>query len=466
MNKENSYELKKRQDRGNTLVLFILAAGFLLRLYYISYVPVERMQHDDGQPYSLLGHLGYITYLLTEGHLPDFDVRLANQFWHPPLHPVLEALFLKVCWRFFPAADGNLEFLQILPLFTVTAAIFVCLRILKLFLPEENRAITVISALLVCFQPVLFFFFLSLNNDPPSFFWSVMILYTALLWSRSPSFGRILPVALCFGAGMSTKLSVSMMAVPAGTLFAARFCEALRKRKEKGKEPGTLPVSEFVKQYAAFLCIALPLSMWWYVRNHFLFGVPFSFIWDLKDGSDLTGYVGNVPLLRRFTDFDPERLYYINTYVRYDGSHRDINPTVVLLKSAANELWTWSFQDGRIRKLSYTMLLCVIGLALLVVISSIVFISGKDRLKALPAERAAVVLMSITQLFSFYLFGIRFPYVWSMDARYVMPLMPAAVLMLAAGISKSRLIRTAAFLFTLCLAAAVSGFLVSVRSVF
>ena len=74
-------------------VILILAAGFLLKLVYVLYTGIGTLQHDvHSFTDSTNGHAGYIRYLYTYGHLPDFDPRQEFQFYHPPLHHILSAL--------------------------------------------------------------------------------------------------------------------------------------------------------------------------------------------------------------------------------------------------------------------------------------------------------------------------------------------------------------------------------------
>ncbi len=427
-----------------------MLASFALRAYYVSYVPIERMQHDGGEPYELLGHLGYITYLLENGFLPDFDVRMANQFWHPPLHYIFSAWLLKLWWALFPGSEGSFEILQLLPLLSVTIAIFVSFRILEMFY-EDDRPVLCTLLVYLAFQPIFIFFSGSINNDAPALMWSVSALYFALRWYRTPSLKLILLTALCFGAGLSTKLSVCLMAAPVTVLFLSRF---FRKPKQ------------YLSQFGAFLCVSVPAGLWWYVRNYLLYRVPFNFIWDVQNGHELIGYVGDIPLIRRFTDFNPEKFFYINTYVQYSGSHRDVNPLAVLIKSAANELWSWSFQDGAVKKLSYHVLLCTLCLSIAAIPALAVFAAGKGRVKADRTERTAVLTLIAVMLASFYTFTVKYPYVWSMDVRYVTPLLLAAALCFGSMMTANRKARYGMYFLIALFAASEIMFILWARSVF
>ena len=82
--------LAKDVEQEEKWVILILTAGFLLKLVYVLYTGIGTRQHDvHSFTDSTNGHAGYIRYLYTYGHLPDFDPRQEFQFYHPPLHHIL-----------------------------------------------------------------------------------------------------------------------------------------------------------------------------------------------------------------------------------------------------------------------------------------------------------------------------------------------------------------------------------------
>jgi len=63
-------------------------------------------------------HAGYITYLLQHHQLPDFDPRGHWQFYHPPLHHMISALWLWLSEHVFGISNAAAqESLQTLSLF-------------------------------------------------------------------------------------------------------------------------------------------------------------------------------------------------------------------------------------------------------------------------------------------------------------------------------------------------------------
>ena len=411
--------------KKNIVPAGILSASFLLRAYYVSYISVLKNQHDGGAPWSEGGHLGYISYFLSGGSLPDFDVRFRDQFWHPPLHYALSAGFLKAVWKVFPGLDGNFEAVQVLPLLYVTAAMALIGHILYRLIPEKDREARglaspgyrafLLAFLFVCFQPGLVIRSAFVNNDALVLLLSVLALDLAIMWHRNPGAGKILAAAAAFGLAMSTKKSAALMALPVGFLFADRFFRTVKERGRTGKLLG---------QFALFLAAAVPLSLWWYVRNRVLYGVPFDFIWIIDAPETYEAYLGDIPALQRLLDFRPVHFTYYNTYMQYGrGDAQDINPLIAFWKTAASDLWSWSYADGRVKKLSYALFilrtLTVTAAAVFGIPALLFRMRGKREEDAENKEWISLLLLFASQLASFYVFSFRFPFVWSMDYRYV-----------------------------------------------
>lgn len=95
----------KRTDRIKMDV--ILAAGCMLRLFYVLFSTIYDRQYDIGMidldaGHTVTGgHLAYIQYLYENWKLPDFDPTSVYQFNHPPLHHYLCALWMKLCSFYF-----------------------------------------------------------------------------------------------------------------------------------------------------------------------------------------------------------------------------------------------------------------------------------------------------------------------------------------------------------------------------
>ena len=414
--------------------LLIMLASMAVRAFYVSYISIYQNQHDGGVPYSLQGHVGYITWFLENWRLPDFDVRTADQFWHPPLSYALSALLLKAVWTVFPSTNGNIEIAQLLPYLYVTVAIFLIWRILVFFAKEGHELIVNLTLAFVAFQPGLIIRSAMLNNDALVLVLSILALGLAIQWYYSGSWKTMIGTAISFGLAMMAKKSGAIVALPIAILFIGRFVGILRGKSFasdtaevkdgdcKGNKKNI--ITRVLLQLAAFLIIAAPIALWWYIRNYALYGVPFDFFWNIQNGWEYEEYLGNIPALTRITDFDPGHFYYANTYLQYKtNTFQDINPLIVLWKSAVSDVWSWTYENNKIKKLSYILLISRTILVLLGTLFIPVFVAGdrtnEEKENDTPLLRVSFVSLFVALIISYYSFCFQYPYVWTMDYRYI-----------------------------------------------
>ena len=212
---------KQYHNQRRRVSLLLLGTSFLLKFFYVCYTPITRRQHDVGKFGDADNHAGYITYLLQHHQLPDFDPRGHWQFYHPPLHHMISALWLWLSEHVFGISNAAAqESLQTLPLFYAMAIVITAYRILRHF-RLEGMALYVPLAV-VAFHPSFILFSGSINNDALSVVFILGAVLWTLKWYEKQTWESIVKIALCIGLGMMTKLSAAMVAIPvAGTTAAA-----------------------------------------------------------------------------------------------------------------------------------------------------------------------------------------------------------------------------------------------------
>ena len=125
---------KQYHNQRRRVSLLLLGTSFLLKFFYVCYTPITRRQHDVGKFGDADNHAGYITYLLQHHQLPDFDPRGHWQFYHPPLHHMISALWLWLSEHVFGISNAAAqESLQTLSLFYAMAIVITAYRILRHF---------------------------------------------------------------------------------------------------------------------------------------------------------------------------------------------------------------------------------------------------------------------------------------------------------------------------------------------
>jgi len=405
----NRLSINKYLKNDKYFLLFVMVFSLLVRLYYICSISVFDMQHDVGTPDTYYGHLGYISYYMQNFHLPDFDVREAFQFWHPPLHHWISAAFLAIIWKVFPDMHGNYEPLQLLPLLYITLCIWIVWKLLNLW--NFKGASLYLPFLIIAFHPTFIILSGSVNNDALCFLFTILSIYLSLLWYRSPSIKLIIACALSIGLGMSSKGTAAIAAFPMAFIFLV----GLFKYKMK-----------VFGQLILFGIISLPLGMWWYIRNYILFDVPINYIY--RTSTDAIGYLGNVPTWKRVFDFDIRRFSFQNIYVQFEGRFTEVNPITALLKSAVYGQ-SWFNYNIYIRIVAYPL---VFIWTVFTTLSLYALPGLLKKSKEFLISNISIIILFVVQFISYYTFCIEYPYVWTMDIRYALPILLCHCLWLSA----------------------------------
>ena len=205
--RKKSALLSKRSTSKDAFPLFcflIIAAGFILRLYYTHLTAYNISKHDLGYITGLdasgygSGHLGYIEYIAREKALPDFSPMSRWSFYNPPFFHTCAAVLLNFFHMLgIPASQANpqaWELVQYLPCVSILLTVIGVYKILKFF--DIKGVPLLLGVGLVSFHPALSYLSLALNNDAMSLMLTVWAVYFALLWYREPKTKTIVFLAL------------------------------------------------------------------------------------------------------------------------------------------------------------------------------------------------------------------------------------------------------------------------------
>lgn len=422
----------KKRVTDEIKLKMILAAGILLRFYYVVATPViQTRQYDLGSAVPgegiFSGHLGYIFYLFTYKGLPDFDPREVYQFFHPPLHHMVSALWMGLISLFTDNQALLTEWLQALPLLYSVFILFVTLEICKeLGLRGKSRNLAVA---IVVFHPSLIFMAGSINNDCLSLLFQFLVIWTALKWYRERSGKNILFIALSISFGMLTKLSVGMFAVPVAFLFLyvliTEWQEKYRKQAEghtgqSGKKGvwGCFPVRRFL-QYLGFGAVCIPIGLSWAVRCLLRFGMPLTYVNRLPEQS--WQYVGNYSLMERF--FIPNPIGLLSNLAHGSLGFGE-NVWVQLFRTAALgecDLSTFPLW-GKLVALLMIALSFVLAAWAFVLFIRVFLFGKKEQYPTLDMGKRCFWLIGYAVLFISYLnFCYHFPHQCTMNFRYMVP---------------------------------------------
>lgn len=392
-------------------ILLIMAVGFLIRLCYIISDPITIIQHDVSNIGKGKGHIGYIEYLYNNKKLPDFDVRTVYQFYHPPLHHIIAAVWLKIQTLMNIKYEYAFENVQLLTLFYSTLCMILSY---KIFRQLKLKGISlVIATAVVALCPTFYIMAGSMNNDILSITCMLGAILNTIYWYKDPNMKNIIRIALCIGLGMMAKLSVWMVAPAVAFIFIYVFIKNIIK-KDNGN------IKKCILQYISFLAVCAPLGLWWSVRNYISHSVPVTYVMELSETSGQ--YIGNIPVMQRLFDFSAYQFDDVaEQFIMYKGAYDEFNPLTALFKTAmfdegiavrnfpdiavANKILFWS-----------SVIIGIIGFISMIAVSF-----RKSRELSVQMKIFIGLLYSVIFI-SYYIFCFKFPQVCTQNIRYTVPL--------------------------------------------
>ncbi len=407
--------ITRRELTDRFISLIILGAGFLTKLMYIFYTDMYTRQNDvgafTGTPDDA-GHFGYIEYLMYNHHLPDFDVRTRWQFYHPPLHHTISAVWIYINQNIFGLDfNSSRESLQILSLFYTMAIIISAYKIMRHF---KLSGVSLYAPLaVISFYPAFTFFSGALNNDPLATALTAGACLAAIKWYESQKMNDIIRLAFCIGLGMMSKLSAALIAFPVAFLFLNVFISHFKKKLKK-----------LFIQYIYFGAICIPLALWYQIRNHFRFGVPITYVQEL--GKDSDQYIGNIGFWERVTNFSAYQFKGIFQHWAYRDENgiltgdNEMNPLICILKNSIlgegnNET---SFRIGEhISSIMTFFFIVNLIIAAAAIVFMIVICFRKTTANAVM--KAFFIFFHIIMIANFYQMAADYPFVCTMNFRYI-----------------------------------------------
>ena len=403
--------------------LFLLAAAVILRLAYVLVTPHTLRQHD------LYGHRNYITWIVENDlRIPvlSMDPRSHSQFYHPPLHHLLSAIWVKLQMLFGADLEQGLESVQALALLWSNLALLFSYRLFK---ELDLRGSGLFAACAVSgFLPILIFGAVGINNDALLYMLEMALILSAVRWWRRPTAGRCALMGLLLGLCMETKLSGALLAVPLGVLFLA----ALIQRRA--------PAKALWGQYALFLLLSVSVGFAYSIYSLLRWGMPLNYVERFPETFEQ--YLSGYSALERL--FGVSRAQLRNIYMNFmEPGIQDSNMFLTLLKSISFDDFTIISQGSRLWALQFLPLclyLFVIAMALYALWRGARTVAGYVRRRSIPTTSGFLLLTVAVLMASYIQFCFAYPFVCTQHARYVLPIFPIA----AACVGKGKAGRTRA----------------------
>ena len=387
------------KKRGKSAFLvFGALSSFLLKLDYVLYTPHWIRQHDVIGFGNFEGQAAYIEWFLKERRLPDFDPVTRWGFFQPPLHHIISAVFIGVQTAFgknYNAACENVQYLTLL--YSMLTLLFAYLIFKEAGLEGDSL---IIAFTLSAFHPGFILLSGSINNDCLCELFMVMSLYFALRWYRKSTYLRIIPVALCIGLSMFTKLSGALAAFPVAFIFLAKWIGA----KKEG-------FFTYLKQYLLFAVICIPPALFYPVRNLIRFNTPITYTPPVGEP------VYEHSLLSRIFDIRTGSPFVF--LISSGGGYDEFNIPLAIMKTSLFGESVLSENEARMIPFAWAALILGAVLALIAVFASVFVTAGAVRKKEKAVEMAYWFISWLVPVIFILNLSINTPYFSSQDFRYI-----------------------------------------------
>ena len=275
--------------KSKIIIVFIVVLAILFRLFFILKTTASEVQYDFGlidlntiDDYNKLytdfdkgnleaRHINYIMHIYNYWTLPE---KIIGEFYHPPLHHFIMAVWLKVMDLFSSNSIFKIESMQIIPFIYSLIIIVVFIKIME-ELEIKNK---IVPLLLISFYPIFIYLSGALNNDELVILFELICLLYLIKWRKDPSYKNTIIGSLAIGLGAMTKSSMFVMIIPAVFLFF----KVLKEHVENDKS-----IKKMIIEIIILCIIVVPLSFWYHIyRNGESLGIitPFEHF-SVKDKS-------------------------------------------------------------------------------------------------------------------------------------------------------------------------------------
>ncbi|MGN1299218.1 MAG: glycosyltransferase family 39 protein [Candidatus Scatovivens sp.] len=388
--------------------IFIFALLFFVYIGYILNTNCATRQHDTrGLDWNNGGHFGYIQYILENSKLPDFNPTEKWCFTNPPLFYIISAIFIKI--QNFLGRQGyqaveNLQYLTLF--FTIVFDIYVY-KILDTLNVEKMKEYIV---LFIGLSPAIVYLSGSLNNDILSITLVTISIFYTIQWYKNPKFLDLLKIAISISFAMMTKINSAIVAIPIAIIF---FVKLIREKNN---------LIKYIIYYFIFSLIALPIGLWFPIKNLIKYNIPITYIQTVSEGKENAGYIGEHSVIERFFVTDLEHLKSIN--LKFEKGESDYNILLTTLKSFIVDEQIDYSNNAFIEIAIY--LLFFINLIMVILFLISIFKVNKN------VENIFIYLIFILEIIFYIKFCFDYPYAFTMNFRYIVP----TIIIIGFGIGK------------------------------
>lgn len=403
------------------IIVIICILGILVRGIYITKNKIGKNQYDSKiwnlhkledyeEAYKFNeekigdgGHMFYIMLLYKDFHLPD---KVGGQYYHPPLHHFISAIWLRVMDVFPLNAMQKIESLQILSfIYSVLILLFSYKILERLKIGAKGK---ILSMILLNFSTIYIYMSGFINNDILITLFIVMNLYYLIKWYEDPSWKNTILVALTLGLGLNVKTSMIVMLLPAIFVYFKKLMEMVKNEEKYAK---------VIWELIVFAIILAPLGLWYQIRlisqfNWHFFGVQMPYEhFSVKDAT---------------------------FWQRWGIISKELLDNTILVKNS--NIFSYVINSALYCLGNFSNVISYIIKGLLIILIAItVFVIAKHSLRKKQEKIKNILIITfITWIIAFIYFNISMPYSCTMHSRYIGILFIIGMMMLGIEVDKSK----------------------------
>ena len=371
----------------------VICIGCIMRLGYMLYTPCD-VRCNDMWDFSLEGHghAGYILNIMLNHRLPDTN---DLQFYQQPFYYLLSSGVSALVNLPFGYNDmySLVDAAKLVSFCSSCITLVYYWNIIN-FYDIKDKYARIIALCIPCFVPIGFITAGMVSTDAITLMFMVLAFYYTNIWYKEANWTNTIILAVVYGMGVSTKISVGVIAIYTMFVFLYRIIKSKQKMKDIGK-------------LAVFGLISLPMGLWFSLRNYLKFGQKLTYV--LNQDPDSLMYTGDIPIISRF--LIPNFSTLTRPFLDLDGN--DYNAFVAYIKSSMFGVHYLSLYDWIVYPLFYTMIIVAIILVVAFIVYVIMLIRNKSGVKDW-----SLVMISVLFLISMISFYYNYPFICVLDFRY------------------------------------------------
>lgn len=320
-------------------------------------------------------------------------------FSNPPLFYIISTIVIKISEFFTNSIDISFENLQLLSFGYYFIFIIYLYRILT---ELEIKRSLIPTLLFVALSPALLIMSGSINNDMLSISLSIMAIYYTIIWYKDDSLKTLLKIALTISLAIMTKISSALIAIAISFVFLAKV---IQNRKD---------LSKYIWHFTIFAIIALPIGLWFPIKNLVLYDIPFTYVQSVDTSSG--AYISKYSVFDRFFKINENHLDSVN--IDMGPKTPEYNIFVTTLKSFIIDEHIDYENNSLLNFVISGIFIVSIFISILYLINILYLLINR---KKFSNWVYFFLLIGILQIGSYISFCFNYPFTFTMNFRYIIP---------------------------------------------